>query len=104
MKNRMKMLIPIIIIFVSVIWLSIAYTDYCRVGINWDKPKFCILTDGADDGGSGKYIGLGYSFDIKGSFLEEDEYPKVERYTFKVLGITIREDESIHQVYDKSIN
>ena len=96
MKNKKKIIIPIILILVSAIWFKIAYTDQCQVGINWNKPKFCILTDDLDDGGSGKYIGLGYSFEIKGSFLEEDDYPKVEKYTFKILGITVKEDESVH--------
>lgn len=95
MKNK-KITIPIIIVLLIGCWLGITYTDYCQVGINWRKPNFCILVDGADDGGSGEYIGLGYSFDIKGNFVTEDEYRGVDNYTFKVLGITIKEDENKH--------
>ncbi len=95
MKKR-KFIIPVIILLLIGIWLKIVYTEYCQVGINWNKPNFCILVDGADDGGSGKYIGLGYSFDIEGNFVTENEYRGVEKYTFNVLGITIKKDEINH--------
>ena len=29
MKNKKKIIIPIILILVSAIWFKIAYTDYC---------------------------------------------------------------------------
>lgn len=96
MKNKKKIIIQVIIMLFIGIWLKIVYTDYCQVGINWDKPTFCVLISGADDGGSGKYIGLGYSFDIEGSFVTEDEYRGVDNYTFKLLGITVKEDENKH--------
>ena len=68
MKNKKLLILPIILVAVVGIWLQIAYTDYCLVGINWKKPRFCILTNAEiQDGGSGKYIGLGYSFDIEGN-------------------------------------
>ena len=96
MKNKKKIVIPIIIILVLItIWSKIAYTDYCQVGINWTKPNFCMLLNGADDGGSGKYVGLGYSFNIDGN-LDADKGYQVDKYTFKVLGITIKEDENKH--------
>lgn len=97
MKNRRILIISVILVAVAGIWLQIAYADYCLVGINWKKPRFCILTKAEiQDGGSGKYIGLGYSFDIEGNFVTEDGYRGVEKYTFKVLGITIKEDEIKH--------
>ena len=63
---KKKIIILVVIAVLLVAWLSIAYADYARVAISFDKPKFCITTITADDGGSGKYIGLGYSFDIDG--------------------------------------
>lgn len=97
MKNKKKIIIPIIIVLIIGIWTTIAYTDYRHVGINWKRPVFCTLVEpSAEDGGSGKYVGLGYSFDIKGNFVTEDGYRGVEKYTFKVLGITIKEDEIHH--------
>jgi hypothetical protein len=95
MKIKKIIIIPIIIISILAIWLGIAYSDYCQVGINWTTPNLCILTNGAQDGGSGNYIGLGYSFDIKGN-LDVNKGYQVEEYTFKVLGITIKEDSLNH--------
>ena len=97
MKDKKKIVIRIIGILIIGICTTIAYTDYRQVGINWKRPIFCTLVgNSANDGGSGKYVGLGYSFDIKGNFVTEEGYRGVEKYTFKVLGITIKEDE-IHR-------
>ena len=95
MKNKKKLIIPIIAVLFIWIWTTIAYTDYQQVGINWNKPNFCILINGVDDGGSGHYRGLGYSFDIDGE-LDADKGYQVDSYTFKVLGITIKEDKIHH--------
>ena len=63
---KKKIIIWVAIAFLLVSWAGIAYTDYADVAISFDKPQFCISTMTADDGGSGKYFGLGYSFDIEG--------------------------------------
>ena len=47
-----------------------------------------MLANSADDGGSGEYIGLGYSFDIEGNFMPEDEVSGVTAYRAKIFGIT----------------
>ena len=44
----------------------------------------------ADDGSSGIYNGLGYSFDIKGNFMPEDEFPGVTHADFYLLGRHIK--------------
>ena len=41
------------------LWIFAVMTDFSLVVRNFEKPVFCLLTEGADDGGSGKYIGLG---------------------------------------------
>ena len=64
MKKKISILAVIAVLLAS--WVSIAYSDYAKVAISFDKPKFCVLINGADDGGSGKYIGLGYSFIVDG--------------------------------------
>ena len=64
MKKKIILLAAIVVFLAS--WASIAYSDYADVAISYDQPKFCISTMTADDGGSGKYIGFGYSFDIDG--------------------------------------
>ena len=86
-------LFSVIIVILLVSWCCVAYSDYADVAISFDKPKFCILFNGADDGGSGKYIGLGYSFDIKGH-LDADKHFEVDNYTYKILGITVKQDEA----------
>ena len=57
---------------------------------NWKKPVFARCFFGADDGGSGKYIGPGYWFDIKGSFMPDPAPGSPEGVTEaegRVLGI-----------------
>lgn len=91
MKKKVIILVAIIILLVA--WGSMAYSDYADVAISFDKPKFCISTITADDGGSGKYIGLGYSFDLDGH-LESTGRCEVDRYTYKIFGITIKQGEA----------
>ena len=68
-----------------VLWLGIGIFDYARVK-DFEKPVFCLLTQAADDGGSGCYRGLGYRFEIKGKFMPEDEYPGVTKYAYYIFG------------------
>lgn len=91
MKKKIILLVVMVVLLVS--WTNIVYSDYADVAISYDKPKFCISTMTADDGGSGKYIGLGYSFDIDGH-LDADNGYQVDSYTYKILGITIKQDEA----------
>jgi len=91
MKKKIIILIAVVVLLMS--WISIAYSDYADVAISFDKPQFCISTMTADDGGSGKYIGLGYSFEIDGH-LDVDSGFEVDSYTYKIFGITIKQDEA----------
>ena len=69
-----------------VLWLAAGMTDFLLVS-NFDRPLFCLRDkDAYQDGGSGIYRGLGWSFDIKGHFLPDDEYPGVTEYTFYLFG------------------
>ncbi len=90
MKKKKILLIALIVLSVS--WITIAYADYSQVAISFDKPKFCVLLNGADDGGSGKYIGFGYSFDIDG-YLDIEGAFQVDSYTYKIFGIPVKQDE-----------
>ena len=81
----MKKLLAIILSSVVLLWAAVGIIDYFTVH-SFEKPVFCIPTDTADDGGSGHYAGLGYSFDIDGNFLPEDEYPGVTEYTYYLFG------------------
>lgn len=79
----------IVMICILVLWIAIGVVDYSRVH-SFEKPVFCVGTDLASDGGSGKYIGLGYSFDIKGNFMPEDEFPGVTKWTYYLFGIELQ--------------
>ena len=91
MKKKIIILALIAVLLLS--WASIAYSDYADVAISFDKPQFCIATMTADDGCSGKYIGLGYSFDIDGHLESNGKY-EVDKYTYKIFGIAIKKGEA----------
>ncbi len=84
MKKRLAVVIGVI----AALWLAAGVIDFWRV-THFERPVFCLLMDGADDGGSGAYIGLGYSFDIEGNFMPEDRSPGVTAYRAKIFGITV---------------
>ena len=71
----MKKIVSVIICII-IIWTLITAVDFILVR-NYRKPLFCIGIGLADDGGSGKYIGLGYSFYLEGGFMPEDDEPDV---------------------------
>ena len=73
-----------VILGVLVLWLCVGITDFALV-TNYKKPLFCIGVDLADDGGSGKYAGLGYSFEIEGNFMPEAEEPGITSYRGYIL-------------------
>ena len=84
---KKKALIPLLI--AVLLWLAAGTVDILRVS-SFEKPVFCAPCVTADDGGSGDYQGLGYSFDIEGNFLPEDEFPGVTEYTLRVFGAEVR--------------
>ena len=71
------------------LWIAIGIADYSRVN-SFEKPIFCVEIDLADDGGSGHYAGVGYSFDIEGNFMPEDELPGVTKWTYYLFGIEMK--------------
>lgn len=80
-RNIMRLIVAIIV------WLSIFVTDFIRVN-DFERPVFCVLVNGADDGGSGTYIGLGYTVDIEGNFVMEDEVERgVTEFDMKLFGV-----------------
>ena len=77
------------------LWLCVGAVDFALVH-NYKKPLFCVGVDLADDGGSGRYVGLGYFFDIEGNFMPntetpatEDKKPKVTFYIGYIFGIEV---------------
>ena len=92
-KNKKKVIITIVCIIA--VWFIVSVVDFVLVH-NYRKPLFCVGVDLADDGGSGRYVGLGYSFEIEGNFMPdtetpatEDNKPKVTSYRGYILGIEV---------------
>ncbi len=83
-KSKIKRMV-IVILAVVVVWLCVGITDFALVH-NYQKPIFCRAGDLEQDGGSGEYIGLGYSFYIEGNFMPEEKNQGVTSYRGYVLG------------------
>ena len=84
-----KKIVFIVVRVILAIWLVVGVIDFSRVH-SFEKPIFCITTKTYDDGGSGHYVGLGYSFDIKGNFMPEDELKGVTEYSYYLFGIRVQ--------------
>ena len=69
-----------------VLWGIILGTDYWRTTHNFEKPVFARWTKMIKDGGSGTYTGVGYSIEIEGNFMPEDEFPGVTHAKFMIFG------------------
>ena len=78
----------VVVVCLIALWLTVAVVDYVRLN-SFERPIFSVCTESMEDGGSGKYIGLGYSYDIKGNFMPEDEFPGVTKWTLYLSGIEI---------------
>ena len=88
MKKKAVIIISLLLAVNLFMWIC----DFSLVAGRFEKPVFCLLVNGADDGGSGTYIGFGYSFEIKGNFMPEDEYPGVTSYAARILGLPVSEE------------
>ena len=76
------------IICAVVVWIALGIIDFSLVQ-SYRKPMFCICSESMQDGGSGKYVGLGYSFDIEGNFVTETEHRGVTSYRGYIFGIEV---------------
>ena len=83
-----KKKIIITIIGILALWAAAGIIDFSRVN-RLERPLFCICTESMDDGGSGKYTGLGYSFDIEGNFMPDTENSGVTAYKGYILGVEV---------------
>ena len=88
-NNALKWLCLVFFILV-IIWGIILGIDYWRTMHHFEKPIFAMPRITADDGGSGTYSGIGYSFEIKGNFMPEDEFPGVTHGTFSLFGKNLK--------------
>lgn len=81
----MKKKILIIVVAFILLWLAAGVTDFALVH-NYYRPVFCVCSEPMQDGGSGKYVGLGYSFDIEGNFMPDAKDYGVTSYKGYILG------------------
>jgi len=88
MKKLLDKRVFKIMAIILAVWISLMLIDTAMV-INGSKPLFSFCPFTADDGGSGLYIGLGYSFDIDGHFLPEDNPKGVTDYDFRLFGLRL---------------
>lgn len=75
---------------IGYLWVLAGIIDFLRVR-SFQLPIFCILLAefALEDGVSGTYVSLGYSFELKGNVMPEDELPKVTEYTAKILNTPV---------------
>jgi hypothetical protein len=88
-KKAVKTVIVTICVLL-LLWLAIGVVDLFRVK-SFEKPLFTLKAETADDGGSGMYYGLRYSFEIKGNFMPEDELPGVTQYKYYIFNNLVLE-------------
>lgn len=77
-------------VIIVCLWFLAGVIDFSRVH-SFERPYFCILSPihAEKDGGSGIYVGLGYTFDIEGNFMPEDELPGITKYTARIFNIPV---------------
>lgn len=84
MKKLLKLLS-----FLVVLWGIMFGVDYYKVN-SFEKPIFARwISKSEDDGGSGVYNGVGYSIELKGNFMPDDELPGVTHFKIEILGVQV---------------
>jgi hypothetical protein len=84
MKNN---LLGVALIILTILFIM-GVADYRISMHNFKKPIFARLNidTAIKDGGSGVYNGIGYSIEISGNFMPEDELKGSTHTRFYVLG------------------
>ena len=77
-----------ICIVVVLALITMGVVDYQKTMNNLEKPTFAQVVNGADDGGFGDYIGIGYTIDIH-SYLDIEYGYVISSAQFKVFVIEI---------------
>lgn len=90
MKRAKTVTIKIISIII-LLWSILVISDYFKTTHSFKKPTFTKLYNACEDGGSGTYMGLGYSIEIEGNFMPEDKFPGVTYAKFNLFKIPIKE-------------
>ena len=86
-RNRKRIFVLVIAFICAVVlWVAAGVVDYYRLH-RFEKPVFCMGVNLSDDGNSGKYVGLGYSYDWEGNFTPEAEFPGITKWTYYLFGL-----------------
>ena len=87
--NKIFTKIICLIFVLAIIWLALFITDYSRA-TQLKEPIFALPKGGAlaDDGGSGTYIGLGYTVEVK-KYIDSDFGVCIESVEMKFFGKVI---------------
>lgn len=92
MEKRKKRLLTVLIIAAALLLAAVAMAcvDYNLVVNRHERPKCAVGFATADDGGSGRYYGLGYGFEVHGNFVALDpaDYG-VREWSFYILGVEV---------------
>ena len=84
MKKKLTRNVLIAFCIILTLWGAIGSVDFFRVKY-FEKPVFTSAIETTDDGDLGLYYGLGYSFELKGNFMPEDESPGVTHYKYYIF-------------------
>lgn len=79
MRKTIKQLI-LMLSTIVMCWFFIFSIDYYKVTQKYEKPLFALGTITSDDGGSGRYQGIGYHYELKGNFMPLQEIEGVTEY------------------------
>ena len=87
-KRRIAAIIVAAALLLLLAAAAMGCVDYDRVVNRHERPICAMSLATADDGGSGRYYGLGYGFEIEGNFVPmySDE-GGVREWSFYILGV-----------------
>ena len=92
MEKRKKCLLTVLIIAAALLLAAVAMAcvDYNLVVNRHERPECAVGFATADDGGSGRYYGLGCGFEVHGNFVALDpaDYG-VREWSFYILGVEV---------------
>lgn len=92
MEKRKKRLLTVLIIAAALLLAAVVMgcVDYNLVVNRHKRPECAVGFATYDDGGSGRYYGLGYGFEVHGNFVALDpaDYGVRER-SFYILGVEV---------------
>ena len=90
MQKAKKQKLLFLVAGIACLWIMIGIVDFSRIH-SFERPIFWVSpsSQALQDNGSGTYVGFGYSFEVKGNFMPEDELPGVTEYAAKIFSIPI---------------